>query len=342
MLNTIKTLCSLSGVSSAEDEVRSYLIREASPYAEKIQVDAMGSLLIWKKGKKAAGNKLMLCAHMDEVGLMVRWITDEGFLKFDTVGGVDRRVLIGKQVFVGGDRIPGVVGLKAYHLVSAEEEKKIPKLDEFYIDIGAADQEGAEKLVSVGDLAAFSGETVEFGDGMLKAKAIDDRIGCAVMLNLLREELPMDCVFAFTVQEEVGTRGGFGAAYSVTPDIALVLEATTAADAPNTADHKKICSPGKGPVIPFMDGSTVYDREFFELLRKLAEREGIPWQTKHYLSGGTDASAIQRSKEGVRVCAVSAAVRYLHAPSSVASIRDFEQIFTLAKAFIGAVADRFE
>jgi len=342
MLNTVKTLCALSGVSSAEDEVRDYLIREAEPYAEKIQVDTMGSLLIWKKGKKTAGSKLMLCAHMDEVGLMVRRITDEGFLKFDTVGGVDRRVLIGKRVLIGQSRVPGVIGLKAYHLVSAEEEKKIPKLDEFYIDIGMADQAGAEKLVSVGDLAVFDSEPVEFGDGMLKAKAIDDRIGCAVMLKLLREELPVDCVFAFTVQEEVGTRGAFGAAYSVTPEIALVLEATTAADSPSMAAHKKVCRPGKGPVIPFMDGGTVYDRELFELLRDLAECEGIDWQTKHYLSGGTDASAIQRTKEGVRVCAVSAAVRYLHAPASVASIRDFDQIYKLAHAFIGAVADRFE
>lgn len=342
MLNTIKTLCALPGVSSREDEVRDYLIREASPYAEKIQIDAMGSLLIWKKGKKAAGHKLMLCAHMDEVGLMVRQITEEGFLKFDTVGGVDRRILIGKQVYVGKNRIPGVIGLKAYHLVLAEEEKKIPKLDEFYIDIGTTDRESAEKLISVGDFAVFVGEPVEFGDKMLKAKALDDRIGCAVMLKLLREELPMDCIFAFTVQEEVGTRGAFGAAYSVTPEIALVLEATTAADSPSMADHKKVCSPGKGPVIPFMDGGSVYDREFFKLLRDLAEQNGIPWQTKHYLSGGTDASAIQRSKEGVRVCAVSAAVRYLHAPSSVGSIRDFEQIYTLVKAFIGAVADRFE
>jgi endoglucanase len=273
---------------------------------------------------------------------MVRQITEEGFLKFDTVGGVDRRILIGKQVYVGKNRIPGVIGLKAYHLVSAEEEKKIPKLDEFYIDIGTTDRESAEKLISVGDLAVFVGDPVEFGDKMLKAKALDDRIGCAVMLKLLREELSMDCIFAFTVQEEVGTRGAFGAAYSVTPEIALVLEATTAADSPSMADHKKVCSPGKGPVIPFMDGGSVYDREFFELLRDLAEQNGIPWQTKHYLSGGTDASAIQRSKEGVRVCAVSAAVRYLHAPSSVGSIRDFEQIYTLVKAFIGAVADRFE
>lgn len=342
MLNTVKTLCSLSGVSSFEDEVRAYLMNRTEPYASQIRVDAMGSLIIWKKGKKNTGNKLMLCAHMDEVGLMVRRITDEGYLKFDTVGGIDRRVLIGKQVYVGFQRVPGVIGLKAYHLVSAEEEKKIPKLDEFYIDIGAANKESAESLVSVGDFAVFDGEALEFGEGMLKAKAIDDRVGCAVMLKLLEEDLPMDCVFAFTVQEEVGTRGAFGAAFSVTPEIALVLESTTAADSPAMDDHKKVCSPGNGPVIPFMDGGTVYDRELFELLRDTAEQDGIPWQTKHYISGGTDASAVQRSKAGVRVCAISAAVRYLHAPTSMASVRDLEQMYALARAFIGALARRFD
>jgi endoglucanase len=206
--DTVKTLCSLSGVSSFEDEVRSYLIKRAEPHASQLRVDAMGSLLIWKNGARRTGNKLMLCAHMDEVGLMVRKITDDGYLKFDTVGGIDRRVLLGKQVYVGFHRVPGVIGLKAYHLVSAEEEKKIPKLDEFYIDIGAADREHAESLVAVGDFAVFEGESLEFGEGMLKAKALDDRVGCAVMLKLLEEDLPMDCVFAFTVQEEVGTLRG--------------------------------------------------------------------------------------------------------------------------------------
>jgi endoglucanase len=342
MLSTVKALCALSGVSSFEDEVRAYIRSRVEPYADRIQVDAMGSLIVYKKGVKSTGNKLMLCAHMDEVGLMVRRIADDGYLKFDTVGGIDRRVLIGKRVFVGFKRIPGVIGLKAYHLVSTEEEKKIPKLEEFYIDIGAKDKEAAEAQVSIGDFAVFDGETAEFGDGLLKAKAIDDRVGCAVMVKLLEEDLPMDCVFAFTVQEEVGTRGAFGAAFSVTPELALVLEGTTAADSPSMDDHKKVCSPGKGPVIPFMDGGTVYDRGLFELLRDLATTHGIPWQTKHYISGGTDASAIQRTKNGVRVCAVSAAVRYLHAPSGVASIRDFEQMYELAKAFIGAIAARSE
>ena len=188
------------------------------------------------------------------------------------------------------------------------------------------------------DVAVFDSDIVEFGHGLIKAKAIDDRIGCAVMVELLKEYLPMDVTFVFTVQEEVGTRGAFGAAFSVTPDIALVLEGTTAADLPDMPDRQKVCGPSKGPVIPFMDGSTVYDRELFELLRSLAEENQIPWQTKEYISGGTDAGAIQRSKEGVRVAAISAAVRYLHTPSSVASLEDCKNILVLARLFLQAVS----
>ena len=338
LIDTLKELCALPGVSSWEDEVRDYIRTQAAPYADQIRVDSIGNLMIEKKGAIPGHKKLMLAAHMDEVGLMVQSITKDGYLKFGCVGGIDRRVLIGKRVLVGPGKYPGVIGLKAYHLTDAEEVKKVPKLREFYIDIGAKDQEDAEQYVSPGDVAVFDGDILTFGHGLFKAKAIDDRIGCAVMLELLKEPLPMDCTFAFTVQEEVGTRGAFGAAFSITPDIALVLEGTTAADLPAMAEHQKVCAPGKGVVIPFMDGGTVYDRGLFELLRQLAEDHDLPWQTKEYISGGTDASAIQKSKSGVRVAGLSAAVRYLHTPSSAASLQDFETMLTLARLFLTAVA----
>ena len=340
MINTLRTLCALPGVSSFEDEVRDYIRNRVAPYADSLRVDAMGNLIVFKKGAKSTGNKLMLCAHMDEVGLIVRDITDEGYLKFSCVGGIDRRVLLGKQVMVGTNKVPGIIGLKAIHMTTPEERKKVPPLTDYYIDIGAADQEQAQKLVELGDCCVFAGDVVEFGGGMLKAKAIDDRVGCAVLVKLLEEELPMDCTFVFTVQEEVGTRGAFGAAFSVTPEIAVVFEGTTAADNPALEEHTQVCWPGRGPVLSWMDGSAVYDRELFELLRGLAEANRVPWQMKHYLSGGTDAGAIQRTKAGVRVTGISAAVRYLHAPSSVASISDMEHMLTLARLFVQAMADQ--
>ena len=340
MIDTLKTLCALPGVSSFEDEVRDYIRNRVASCADSLRVDAMGNLIVFKKGAKSTGNKLMLCAHMDEVGLIVRDTTDEGYLKFSCVGGIDRRVLLGKQVMVGANKVPGIIGLKAIHMTTPEERKKVPPLTDYYIDIGAADQEQAQKLVELGDCCVFAGDVVEFGGGMLKAKAIDDRVGCAVLVKLLEEELPMDCTFVFTVQEEVGTRGAFGAAFSVTPEIAVVFEGTTAADNPALEEHTQVCWPGRGPVLSWMDGSAVYDRELFELLRGLAEANRVPWQMKHYLSGGTDAGAIQRTKAGVRVTGISAAVRYLHAPSSVASISDMEHMLTLARLFVQAVADQ--
>ena len=339
MIETLKTLCALSGVSSWEDEVRSYIRRRVEPYADQVRVDALGNLIVFKRGIKPAGNRLMVCAHMDEVGLMVKSVTDEGYLKFDCVGGIDRRVLLGKRVAVGQGKIPGIIGLKAIHLTTAEERKKVPKLTELYIDIGARDKEEALAQVEPGDVCSFVSDAVEFGDGMLKAKAIDDRVGCAVMVKRLEEELPMDCTFAFTVMEEVGTRGAFGAAFGLTPETALVLEGTTAADVPALEPDRQVCWPGKGPVLSWMDNGTIYDRELFERLRELAEQNGIPWQMKHYLSGGTDARTIQRTKAGVRVAGISAAVRYLHAPSSVCSISDAKQMLQLARAFIRAMAE---
>lgn len=340
MLSLVKELCALPGVSSFEDAVRDYIRERVAPYADELRVDALGNLIVCKKGRKSTGNQLIICAHMDEVGLIIRRITEEGYLKFACIGGIDRRVLIGKPVKVGPREVPGVIGLKAYHLVSEEEEKIVPKLEDFYLDIGAKSKEEAEKWVSVGDCGVFESDCVEFGTGMIKAKALDDRVGCAVMMKLLEEPLPMDCTFVFAVQEEVGNRGAFGAAFSVKPEIALVLETTTAADLPGMAGHQKVCIPGEGPVVPFMDRGSIADRGLFELLRKLAERNHIPWQTKHYIAGGNDAAAFQRSRAGVRTVTVSAAVRYLHAPSSVASIQDLEHMLNLTRLFIGAVADR--
>ena len=310
MIETLKTLCSLSGVSSFEDEVRDHIRKRVEPYADSIRIDALGNLIVFKRGAKPTGNKLMLCAHMDEVGLIV------------------------KSVTVGEKRIPGVIGLKAIHLTTAEERKKVPKLTDFYIDIGAKNRDKALSRVEPGDCAVFASDAVEFGSGMLKAKAIDDRVGCAVMVKLLEEDLPMDCTFVFSVMEEVGCRGAFGAAFSVTPEIALLLEGTTSADVPTLTEDRQVCWPGKGPVLAWMDGGAIYDRALFERLRALAEENGLPWQMKHYVSGGTDGQAIQRTKAGVRVGGISAAVRYLHAPNSVCSISDVEQMLALARLFI--------
>ncbi len=339
MLELLKDLCRLNGVSGDEDRVRAFIRAQAEPYADSIRTDALGNLIVFKRGERRTGTRLLLAAHMDEVGVIVTRIGDDGFLKFDFVGGVDRRVALGKPVLLGPEKVPGIIGLKAIHLVTREEEKKVPKTESLYLDIGAGDRETAEKLVPLGTCGAFVGEPEEFGNGLFKSKAIDDRIGCAVMLKLLREDLPLDVTFAFTAQEEVGTRGAFGAAFSVKPEIALVLETTTAADLPGVEGARRVCAVGKGPVISYMDGGTIYDWKLFETLRRLAEENGVPWQTKEYIAGGNDARTIQRSRAGVRAAAVSAAVRYLHAPASVGSIVDFENTLKLTRLFLTEIAE---
>ena len=338
MLDIMETLCCLDGVTGGENEVRDYILERVMPYADEIRTDAMGNLMVFKKGAVSPEKRIMLAAHMDEVGLIVTDITEDGYLRFDQAGGIDRRVLFGKRVYVGSDRRPGVIGCKAIHLTTAEQRKNLPEMREMYIDIGAKDREEAEKVVQPGDLAAFDDAIVRFGNGFVKAKAIDDRVGCATMLALIESELPCDCWFAFTTQEEVGTRGAAVAARNIVPDVALILESTTAADIAGTEGPDQVCRLGKGIVIPFMDRGTIYDKTLYKLLGRLADENGIPWQTKTKIAGGTDASAIQRSGVGVQVAALSVAVRNIHSPASVAKIEECEAQYKLARLFLETMA----
>lgn len=334
MIEIIKTLCRLSGPSGAENSVRQYLLQQAQPHADEIRQDAMGNLLIFKRGRRRPAQTVLLAAHMDEVGVIVKSATEDGFLRFAFVGGVDRRVVIGKRVFLGPERVPAVVGMKPIHLASAEERKKIPPLEQLYLDLGVSTRAEAEQLAAPGTYGVFDDTLTELDGDMLSVKALDDRVGCGVMLSLLQQELPVDTWFAFTVCEEVGCRGAFGVAFGLQPEIALILEGTTAADLPGVAGAKRVCAPGQGPVLPFMDGGTVYDRELFEQLRALAEAHGIPWQTKRRIAGGTDAQAMQRTGSGCRVAAISVAIRYIHSPISVGCQRDFVQMEQLARLFL--------
>lgn len=337
--DTVKTLCYLSGVSGTEDEVRDYILERVMPYADKLVTDVLGSVLVFKKGAVTPKSRIMLCAHMDEVGVIVTGITDEGYLRFDAIGSIDRRVIIGKRVNLGSDRISGVIGIKAKHLTSAEEAKNIAKIEDLYIDIGADDRGQAEEYIKLGDTGVFEDNITELGEGYLAAKAIDDRIGCAIMLELIESPLPCDTWFAFTAQEEVGARGASNAAFALNPDIALILEGTTAVDIPGVPEGKEVCRLGGGVVIPFMDRGTIYNPELRDTLIKLAEENGIKWQTKEYVSGATDAAAIQRSRAGVKTAGLAVGVRNLHSPACVAKISDFEDMQRLSAIFLESFRD---
>ena len=332
MIELMKELCALPGPSGCEDAVRAFVLKRVKPFADEIRTDAIGNVMVFRKGRKALDRPVAVCAHMDEVGVIIKKITEDGMLKFGFVGGVDPRVVIGRPVRFGD--VPGVIGIKAVHLTTAAERRTMPKTKNLYIDIGATSRAAAEKLVSLGDYGVFDSAVVEFGDGLIKAKAIDDRVGCAALLKLIEDEPPVDTWFCFTVQEETGLRGAASMAFALDPGFAMVLEGTTAADLAEVKGADAVCRVRGGVVLPFMDGATIYDAALFELLRDACIKRGIPWQTKTRVAGGTDAGRIHRSRAGVRVCAAAAPVRYIHSPSSVAAKADCEAVLAAARAFL--------
>ena len=201
MTELLKTLCALPGPSGCEDAVRDYICKAAKPFADEMKTDAIGNLMVFRKGKTALERPVVVCAHMDEVGVIIKKITDDGMLKFGFVGGVDPRVVIGRAVRFGD--VTGVIGIKAVHLTTAAERRTMPKTKDLYIDIGAATRAAAEDKVALGDFGVFDSAVVEFGDGLIKAKAIDDRVGCAALLTLLQDEPPVDTWFCFTVPRSI-------------------------------------------------------------------------------------------------------------------------------------------
>ena len=315
----LQTLCETNGISGDESSVRTLILDIIKPYADEVRVDALGNILVHKKGRKPAKAKLMLSAHMDEVGLMVIDITSEGYLKFDEVGGIDRRVLVGKRVWVGEKRVCGVIGIKPVHLTKGDESSAIPEYSEMYIDIGADSREEALKYVSYGDSVCFDSAFTETKNA-IQSKAIDDRFGCMVLIELLKSDLEYDVDVAFVVQEEVGLHGAKIAAYTLDPQFALVVETTTAAD------------------IPEIDSSKLYDKVMVKLAFDAAEEIGVKAQYKRAVAGGNDAGVIHQSRGGVRTLAVSLGCRYLHAPSCVANKDDCESVMALVKELATRIA----
>lgn len=332
----LKDLCLLNGTSGREDAVRNYIIEKIKDKCE-YSVDVLGSVIAFKKGKKAPDKKVLVAAHTDEVGFIITDITDDGYLRFAPVGGIDAAVVLGRRVDING--IKGVVGAKAVHLLSDDEKKNEPAFDKLAIDIGAADKAEAEKAVSLGDCAYFASDYCEFGDGFIKSKALDDRIGCMLMIELINSDLEYDTYFCFNVQEEVGLRGSGCSAYAVKPDVAVILESTTAADIDGVTGGDKCCVLGKGPVVSFMDGRTIYDKQIFDLAFEVAKENNIRIQIKTKIAGGNDAGAIQKSGAGCRVAAVSLPCRYIHSGSSVVKIGDIEETRRFLPLFLSKLYD---
>ena len=333
-LELLRSLCTAQGISGDENSVRELIIKEIEPCAD-YHIDNLGNIIAFKKGRNRAANKLLLSAHMDEVGFMVTDVTSDGLIKFDCVGGIDRRVLPGRTVFIGN--VPGVIGVKPVHLCDPDEQGAIPELGSMYIDIGASGKSEALSVISIGDSVTFEALYEDNGYS-IKSKAIDDRAGCFMLIELIKSELEYDAYFSFVVQEEVGLRGSAVAAFSLEPDFALVLESTTAADVPDVPSSKQVCCTSQGAVIGYMDRRSIYDRGLISLAQRLADENEIKLQYKRAVAGGNDAGSIQKSRSGVRTLAVSLPCRYLHSQLSLIYKSDIDDMYRLVSLLAENIA----
>ena len=322
-------LCAIDGVSGHEKAVRDYILAHLNESSAPMEVhtDNMGNVIVHLIGKEKANKIVQLDAHMDEVGFIITGIGEDGFLRFDTIGGIDSRVLFGHRVRIGAQK--GVIGGKAGHQCSADETKKVPSADSLRIDIGADSKEEAEKLVKIGDCGTFDNELIWIGEDHFLGKAVDDRVGCMLLLELAQKQPSRDLWLSFSVQEEIGLRGAGVATEAIRPNYAVAIDATTAADVAGNSPDQSVCFVGQGAVVSFADRATLYDPELYQRIRKMADEKGIPTQTKTTVAGGNNAGAMQGRHTGVHMTAVSLPCRYIHSSACMGKIQDVDAMYNL-------------
>jgi len=337
-IDLLRRLSNAFGPPGAEEEPREILREELEDSADEVRIDKLGNILFHHKGDEGYPT-VMLAAHTDEVAFLTTFIEDAGFLRFHTLGGVTADVMPGQRIIFRGRQRPlrGIVGTKPPHIMTEEERKRAPIMDDLFIDIGADSREAAEeKGCHVGMTGVFDVEFTELGDGYLRGKAFDDRAGCTVMAHAFRmlEGSPCNVVAVGTVQEEVGLRGARTAAWQLEPDYALAIEGTFAADVPGSKPHQTSARLLGGPVVTIADQSVIAHPKVLQALIACAEAEGIPYQFKKMPMGGTDAGAIQLTKAGIPSGTVAVPCRYIHGPASVAHVDDIESTAQLVEAFV--------
>lgn len=339
-LELLKRLSETVGVSGREEAVRQIIFQAVKPHVDTVEVDALGNLFAHKRGIGQEPLKVMVAAHMDEVGFMITGHDSNGGLSFRPVGSIRDAVLAGKRVQVGPDRVPGVMGIKPIHLTRGEEQRQVTKMDALVIDVGALSKDEAQSVAKVGDLATFLTPFTDLGPTVL-GKALDDRAGCVALIELLRgERFAFDLHGVFTVQEEVGLRGARVAAYKIEPDAAFVLDCTPANDLPMKQDLSPNTILGKGPAIYIMGGRVTSDRRLVDLLKQAGDQEGIPYQIRAPGGGGTDARAIVRAREGTPVVSVSVPGRYIHSPAAIVHKDDFDDMPRLIRTALSRLTHR--
>lgn len=335
-LELLKALTAATGTPGHEGPVRAVLREYLQGSVDELRTDAMGNLF----ARKGSGPLVVLLdAHMDEVGLIITGYTDDGLLRFKKSGGIDDRVLAGKSFWVGPLRLPGVVGLKAYHLT--EEREKAVSYRELYLDIGARNRDEAMALVDYGHPAVWATELEEWGEHTVKAKALDDRAGCALLAETLRTwpAHPALTVYGtFTVQEEIGTRGARTAAWQVSPHVALVYECTSSANVPGVSPEDIVTELGQGPALYWMDGLTIPPERLNRHLTELARGAGLPLQYRRQTTAGTNAGAVHLSRGGVPTANLALPCRYFHSGTSLIDRADYAAALALSARFLDSLA----
>ena len=323
----IKKLVETTGPSGYEAQIRAVVRAEVEPYADEITVDALGNLIVRKGKRSEKGLKIMLAAHIDEIGVIVTHVDAEGFVRFTTLGGVRPHTCVGGRVrFLNG--VSGVISMEP-----PDDLTKQPTFEQLYIDIGLSSNKGAP--VKVGDVAAFDRPFLDLGDRLV-AKSMDDRIGAAVLIEALRKvkKTPNELYFVFSVQEEVGTRGATTAAYGLDPDLGLAVDVTGTGDTPRRTKVRMQVSLGKGPAIKVRDGGMLADPRVIDWMVRTAEKAKLPYQLEILEGGTTDARAMQLARAGVPAGCLSIPSRYIHSPSEMVDYNDVQQAVKLMVALV--------
>lgn len=321
------SLCNMDGASGDEDAVSKFIAENINDFSDELYKDSVGNIYALKKGFGSNKKTVMLCAHTDEVGLIISSVTDDGYLNFRTIGGIDSGVLLAKRVRIGKNKVPGVIGRKAIHLMNKDEREKRIQIRDMYIDIGVSSKEEALKIVNPGDYANFVTESEKIGNAF-KAKSIDDRAGCFALIEIIKEKYYDDVWFCFTVQEEVGLRGATIAARRIKPDICIVLESTTCLDMPDTPYDKVSTRLGDGVAITIADRSTFPNVSLREELKEASPK----CQFKNAYAGGNDAGTVHI--RNIRTEALSVPARYIHSPVSIIDLKDLESLITTVKMYL--------
>lgn len=334
-MELLKKLTAATGIPGREEDVRSLIAKEMRPLVDNVSTDVMGNVIGHRKGKSAT--RLVLAAHMDEIGFIVNHVDDKGFLRILPVGGFDPRTLMAQKVIVHGKKdLCGVIGSKPVHVLSEEEKKKSLKVTDYFVDLGLpADK--VKKIVSVGDPVTWHRDYTELGD-CFASKAFDDRVGVFVMLEALRrvkgKPLQVELYAVATVQEEVGVRGATTSAIGLDPDIGIALDITLANDVPGSADHEQVTKLGDGAAIKIMDGYSISNPKLVEHLKEIAKRKKIKFQIEILPRGGTDAGALQRAGSKAAVTTISIPTRYAHSTVEMIHQKDVQACIDLLSAYI--------